>query len=251
MPSSNCALLSNQLRDSGYCLLDESLDQTLVDRIISDCDDSFQNENQGKLASSRMGNVYAARNLIHHVPIVKTFWQKGFIRKFLNKHLGTVFGLVRVLYFDKPPNQTWALPWHKDTAIAVKSNQGESKQLTRPTIKAGTPHMIASDGILNEMLTLRVHLDEVTLENGPLKVIPGSHHSSKSEGIGISGAEIIQANRGSVLAMRPLLTHSSGSSAPETQMHRRILHLEFSKTKDLPDSFQWHDFIEPADSTSL
>ena len=85
--------------------------------------------------------------------------------------------------------------------------------------------------------------DAVTLENGPLKVIPASHHSSSNEGDGVSAAETIQARAGEILAMRPLLTHSSGSSQPGTKLHRRILHLEFSDREDLPDSYQWHDFV--------
>ena len=62
--------------------------------------------------------------------------------------------------------------WHKDTAIAVDSNRGASKYFSRPTVKAGVPHVVAVDEILRQMLTLRIHLDEVTDENGPLKVIP-------------------------------------------------------------------------------
>jgi hypothetical protein len=58
--------------------------------------------------------------------------------------------------------------------------------LTRPTIKAGAPHVIASDEILHKMLTLRIHLDEVTDENGPLRVVPGSHVDSDSVGVGVA-----------------------------------------------------------------
>ena len=116
----------------------------------------------------------------------------------------------------------------------------------RSTTMAGVPHFIACDDVLKRMLTLRIHLDEVTEENGPLRVIPGSHVSSTSEGDGLDAAVNIHAKAGAVLAMRPLISHSSGASKPETQRHRRILHLEFAASAKLPDAVQWHDFVRPS-----
>jgi ectoine hydroxylase-related dioxygenase (phytanoyl-CoA dioxygenase family) len=150
---------------------------------------------------------------------------------------------VRALFFDKPPERTWNLPWHKDTSIAVKDHSLNSTSFSRPTTKAGLPHVIASDEVLHQMLTLRIHLDEVTDENGPLRVIPNSHVSKDSTGIGIDRAVTIHAKVVDVLAMRPLITHASGSSLEGTRRHRRVLHLEFSSTENLPDSYQWHDYV--------
>ncbi len=93
------------------------------------------------------------------------------------------------------------------------------------------------------MLTLRIHLDDVTDENGPLRVIPGSHTSSQSEGVGVGNATTIHASAGDVLAMRPLISHASGSSIEGTRRHRRILHLEFAADPKLPGGAQWHDFV--------
>lgn len=106
--------------------------------------------------------------------------------------------------------------------------------------------MIASDELLRQMLTLRIHLDEVTGENGPLRVIPRSHVASDSNGIGVDGAVTIHAAPGDVLAMRPMISHASRASVADTLRHRRILHLEFAANERLPDGYQWHDFIRPA-----
>lgn len=157
--------------------------------------------------------------------------------------LGDGSGLVRVLYFDKPPERTWALPWHKDLAIAVKEHPRTLEHCSRPTVKAGVPHVVASDDVLQRMLTLRLHLDQVTDENGPLQVIAGSHQSTTSEGIGVDKAATIYAAIGDVLAMRPLISHCSGVSKAGTQRHRRILHFEFASGHELPDGLQWHDFV--------
>ncbi len=109
--------------------------------------------------------------------------------------------------------------------------------------KAGVPHVIACDDVLRRMLTLRVHFDEVTDENGPLRVIPGSHVSSSSEGVGSDQAVTIHASAGDVLVMRPLISHCSEASSPGTRRHRRILHLEFSADETLADGFQWNEYV--------
>jgi hypothetical protein len=159
----------------------------------------------------------------------------------LQEVLGICFGLVRVLYFDKPPNQSWALPWHKDRAIAVKNNRLPSKHFSKPTFKVGVPHVDAPDWLLEKMLTLRLHLDDVTNENGPLKVLPGSHRAGADR-----GPVTVLSRRGDVLLMRPLLSHCSNNSAAGTKRHRRILHYEFCAADELPDGFAWHDFISCA-----
>ena len=97
----------------------------------------------------------------------------------LNDVLGPEFGLVRGLYFDKPPDATWSLPWHQDKTIAVKFNDKPSQRFRRPTKKAGVPHVEAPDDVLREMLTLRIHFDNVDAQNGALQVLPGSHRAHR------------------------------------------------------------------------
>lgn len=234
----------------GFCMLNQAVDSETIQRLSSLFDDAFDDELQAIGPRSSRGHVYAARNLIELIPAVRTVWQAGSMLTLLQAQLGERFGLVRALFFDKPPERTWNLPWHKDTTIAVKDHTARSSAFSRPTIKAGVPHVIANDQILRQMLTLRIHLDEVTDENGPLRVIPGSHVASDSFGLGEEHAVTVYADAGDVLAMRPLISHSSGPSCEGTQRHRRILHLEFSATDRLPDGYQWHDFISPCSPSS-
>lgn len=230
----------------GFCLLHHAVDAVTIQRLLAVFDDVFEDESQSVLARSSRGHVYAARNLIDSIPEVKTVWQVDPMLTLLREVLGDGLGLVRALFFDKPPERTWNLPWHKDTSIAVKDHSGKSSKFSRPTIKAGVPHVISSDEVLRQMLTLRIHLDEVTDENGPLRVIPGSHVASDSVGVGVDRAFTVHAGAGDVLAMRPLLSHASGASLEATSRHRRILHLEFASYEILPDGYQWHDFVKPS-----
>lgn len=188
------------------------------------------------------GAIYAARNLMDFWPEATSFWRRPAILEVLQAHLGASGGLVRMLYFDKPPGQSWALPWHKDLTIAVADHRGPWVEYRHPTTKAGVPHLEAPEAVLETMLTLRLHLDAVTNENGPLKVVPGSHRTGKH--LDLSGeVAILHAKRGDGLLMRPLLAHASGRSQEGTTQHRRILHLEFASSETLPEGVRWHRFL--------
>jgi ectoine hydroxylase-related dioxygenase (phytanoyl-CoA dioxygenase family) len=92
------------------------------------------------------------------------------------------------------------------------------------------------------MLTLRIHLDDATEENGPLQVLPGSH-TGRDATSPYRPPVTIFASAGDVLAMRPLLAHCSGPPQVGTQRHRRVIHLEFAAGPELPDGYRWHRFV--------
>lgn len=189
------------------------------------------------------GVVCAARNLLQLCPEVADFWRQSALADALTAVLGPGLGLVRVLFFDKPPQNTWALPWHKDLTIAVRTNRLPSARFGKPTGKAGVPHVEAPLEVLETMLTARLYLDAVDDENGPLKVIPGSHRTGKRLTLDLAPPRVLHAGRGDVLLMRPLVAHCSGKSHPGTSRHRRVLHLECAASEYLPDGYEWHTFV--------
>jgi hypothetical protein len=191
---------------------------------------------------ARSGLVYAARNLLELFPPVQDLWRSEVLVELVRAVLGAGAGLVRGLYFDKPPEQSWSLPWHKDLTIAVRAHADRSSRMTHPTIKAGVPHVEAPLDVLEQMLTLRVHLDAVTKENGPLEVLPGSHRSGR-EAAGKGPAVKVLCAAGDTLAMRPLVSHASGLSQAGTQQRRRVVHLEFAAGSVLPDGYEWRWWV--------
>ncbi|MBX9579596.1 MAG: phytanoyl-CoA dioxygenase family protein [Gemmataceae bacterium] len=182
------------------------------------------------------GRVSGARDLLRLWPRVVDLARRPGLLGPLVEVLGPAGGVVRALYFDKPPGHGWALPWHKDRNVAVAAH-GPLGRFAKPTTKAGVPHAEAPEELLATMVTGRVHLDDVTAENGPLRVIPGSHRGGEPR----PPVEVF-CRAGDVLLMRPLLTHASGHCDPHTRRHRRIIHLECATSPDLPDGYRWHDF---------
>ena len=189
----------------------------------------------------REGAVYASRNVLELCPALVDAWRTERLIRLLVGVLGAEVGLVRGLYFDKPPQQTWALPWHKDLTIAVREPI-EVDGYSKPRLRAGVWHCEPPVEVLQAMLTLRIHLDDVTEENGPLEVLPGSHRTGKTLKIDDFQPRSVLVNAGDVFAMRPLLAHCSGRSREGTQRHRRVLHLEFAGMPTLPGGHDWHTF---------
>jgi len=230
-----------RLSDDGFATVESVFDAAECHKIIAELESVLVGGEDPKTVLRRAnGAVYGARNLLTVFPQAATLWRKQPLINVLVEVLGPRFGLVRGLYFDKPPESTWSLPWHQDLTIAVKDHTLPSEQFRNRTTKGGVPHVEAPDELLRQMLTLRIHLDDVTNENGPLQVLPGTHvsRSAPSKRPPVT----ILAKMGDALAMRPLLSHCSGVSTGETS-HRRVIHLEFAATPELPDGYQWHEYL--------
>ncbi|MDB4731376.1 phytanoyl-CoA dioxygenase family protein [bacterium] len=189
------------------------------------------------------GSVYAARNVLEIVPEVATLWKTPKLVSLISEVLGADAGLIRALYFDKPPEQTWALPWHKDLLIAVSDETVQLPGYSKPRPRAGVLHTEPPVKVLQSMLTLRIHLDPMTTDNGPLEVLSGSHQTGKELQVDGFQREQITSEAGAVFVMRPLLVHASGRSIPNAKEHRRVLHLEFTGIRKLPQGVEWHTYI--------
>jgi hypothetical protein len=241
-------MIQSDLDRDGFHLLRGAFSDAECDRLLHEWQAASEANAVGVMRSAT-GAIYGARNILDLWPAAIHLMHQPALSEAVRLVLGSGFGLVRMLYFDKPPGESWALPWHKDLAIAVRNNRLPSEQFTCPTTKYGVPHVEAPTWLLERMLTARLHLDEVTEENGPLRVIPGSHRDGKESG-SVESVVHVLCGRGDVLLMRPLLSHSSGHSHEGTTRHRRVLHLEFSADRDLTDAYEWHTFVAAGDSRS-
>ncbi len=232
--------LQADLDRHGFAMLGEFVDADELTALAQNLESKLENSRDSSVLRSR-GKMYGSRNLLATFPDAANLLKSPALLELITSVIGPDAGLVRALYFDKPPGRTWSLPWHKDRTIAVARNDRPSKQFRNPTVKAGIPHVEAPESVLTEMLTLRIHVDPMTTENGPLSVIPGSHRSNHKA----TNAPVqLRANAGDILAMRPLLSHSSSMSSPNTNSHRRVIHFELSPHAELPDGYKWHTFTQ-------
>lgn len=230
----------------GFAILAGLLSANRVARLVADLAQALPHAGSSVLRSR--GHLYGVRNLIDVWPPALTVAHESALCEAVGAVLGRGFGLVRSIFFDKPPGRTWSLPWHRDLTIAVRELEGADEDFRRPTVKAGIPHVEAPAWLLREMLTARVALDDVVDENGPLLVIPGSHEDARIEDLPCATdlserAHPIHLRAGDVLLIRPLLVHRSAPSRPGTSRHRRTLHFEFAPAVALPGGVEWHRFL--------
>ncbi|MBI1272142.1 phytanoyl-CoA dioxygenase [bacterium] len=148
---------------------------------------------------------------------------------------------VRAILFDKTPASNWYVTWHQDLSIPVE-NKVDSEGYGPWSMKDGILHVQPPASILEQMVSLRLHLDACSEANGAIKFIPGSHLAGILEPDQLAQLRdthvpvVCPAERGDIIAMRPLILHSS--SIAETPDHRRVLHLEYAGTS-LPSGMEW------------
>lgn len=193
-------------------------------------------------AVARRGSVHAVRNLLEAVPQVRSLARMPSVRALVEPVLGAGCFVVRGILFDKTPQANWKVAWHQDLTIAVRERV-DAPGFGPWSEKAGIPHVQPPAGVLERMLTVRVHLDPCGPENGPVQVLPGSHAHGRLapdaiERLRAAGVPVpCTSARGGALVMRPALLHAS---SPATRPgHRRVVHLEFA-AGDLPHGLEWH-----------
>ncbi len=95
-------------------------------------------------------------------------------------------------------------------------------------------------GILENIFTVRIHLDETNEDNGALKVIEKSHlkkiYRPESINWGIEKETTCNVEKGGIMIMKPLILHSSNRTTNNKK--RRVIHIEFSDM-DLPNGINW------------
>jgi hypothetical protein len=228
----------DRLDRDGFVLLSGVFSAELVRRVVDEWAAAMAAADVTSILANG-GPAYGARNVLRLWPGVIRLARHPALAGPLLRVLGPTGGVVRGLYFDKPPGHSWALPWHRDRTVAVKAH-GRRGVFDKPTVKAGVPHVEGPVELLAGMVTARIHLDPMTPHNGPLRVAPGSHRTGDPDA---DAATTLHCAAGDVLLMRPLLLHASGHTDPSHPAHRRVVHLECAPHPDLADGYDWHDFV--------
>src|SRR6185369_5491355 len=195
------------------------------------------------IASQRAGKTFGIRNLMNAVPVTRTLANSDSLRSLVEPILSKSARVVRGIYFDKHTDANWKVAWHQDLTIAVRERV-DVDGFSAWSVKAGITHVQPPLAVLENMLTLRLHLDDADESNGALRVLPGSHRVGRLDADQIQHWKQRQqtitcaVNRGGVVAMRPLLLHSSLPSL--NPCHRRVLHFEYAAA-DLPSGLKWFE----------
>ncbi|MBA2613829.1 MAG: phytanoyl-CoA dioxygenase family protein [Bacteroidetes bacterium] len=188
-------------------------------------------------------DLFAIRQFLKEIPQVIPFVFNEKLKALIKKLFGDDFFVVKSIYFDKPEQSNWFVAYHQDLTISV-DKKIELANYGPWTVKQDQFAVQPPLEILQNIFTIRIHLDDTDENNGPLKVILGSHAK------GIYRAETIDwtketettctIEKGGVMIMKPLLLHSSSRTTNNNK--RRVIHVEFSN-QQLPDGLNWSEFL--------
>jgi ectoine hydroxylase-related dioxygenase (phytanoyl-CoA dioxygenase family) len=179
-----------------------------------------------RLARSRAGIRHMLR-----CPDVASLARRPRLLEMATAALGKPARPFGATLFDKSPQANWLVVWHQDTALPL-SERRDVPGWGPWSVKSGVIYAHAPATALTRVVALRVHLDDSTLLNGPLRLLPGSHRQ------GVLGdeeiAELVRtttpvdclAQRGSVVLMRPLVVHASSKQLAPAP--RRVIHIEYT-----------------------
>lgn len=223
------------LQEKGYAIIDQVFTSEEITRMT----DRLANMDAARPAFRKTDDLFAVRRFLQEVPEMPDLVFTPRLNTLINTHFGEGYFPVKSIYFDKPEKSNWFVAWHQDLTISV------DKRMEMPgfgpwTVKQNQFAVQPPLDVLENIFTIRIHLDDTDEYNGALKVIPGSHAK------GIYRPETIDWTKetevfcrvpaGGVMIMRPLLLHSSNRTINNHK--RRVIHIEFSN-RALPEGLQW------------
>lgn len=186
-----------------------------------------------------------ARGLIQHPAVAQLL-----LHRQLGGYLWSVAGrdlvAVNAMLFDETAKLNWRVQWHQDRVIAIRERM-QVAGYGPWSVKAGVPYAEAPAAVLEQMLALRIYLDDADTESAPLRVIPGSHAWGKlsDDDLQRRAAEAepieVPVSKGGILLMRPLLIHAS--PALRSSGHWRVLHVELAPPEAI-SPLHWHSMVQ-------
>jgi ectoine hydroxylase-related dioxygenase (phytanoyl-CoA dioxygenase family) len=221
----------SDLHTRGYALANVELTRAQCDYLISSI-------------PSASGGRAGVRGLLAHPAIVKILGHEQF-GAYLWSVVGRDLVAVKATLFDKTSDSNWRAQWHQDRIVAVREKMDVGGFGPWST-KLGVAHVEPPTRVLEQMVAMRLYLDECGADNGPLRVISGSHLLGKLGDDAIQkraareSAVELCVSRGAIVLMRPLLVHASAPA--RVPSHRRVLHIEFAPAEAI-SPLQWHTTV--------
>ena len=224
---------------NGFTTLDSIYTTNEVENILQ----QIKRTNTERETFRKSKDLFAIRQFLNEVPkVVDTIFNDN-LKTVLKELLGERYFVVKSIFFDKPQTSNWYVSYHQDLTISVDKKL-DLKGFEFWTKKQNQFSVQPPIDILQNVVTVRIHLDDTDQNNGALKVVPKSHLKGicRPETIDWSIEKEVNCNvfKGGIMLMKPLLLHSSGRTTNNKQ--RRVIHIEFSNL-ELPTELNWSERI--------
>lgn len=231
------ALAGQEIIEQGFSIIEEIYTKDEVINILA----AIEKNDMSADTFRKSTGVYAIRQFLKEIPEAVPLLFNDKLNSILIGIFGEGYFPVKSIYFDKPGTSNWFVAYHQDLTISVKE-KAETEGFGPWTVKQQQFAVQPPLHYLENIFTIRIHLDETNEHNGALKVINNSHTKGiyRPENIDWQNETetICPVPKGGIMLMKPLLLHSSGRTSNNEQ--RRVIHIEFS-SKELPDGLQWSE----------
>jgi len=231
----NISIQKEQLAQDGFTVIENIFSEKEVEQIL----ECINNIDTSRPTFRKTNDLFAIRQFLKEIPSIKALVFNDSFKQLLRIIADENYFLIKSIYFDKPEQSNWFVPYHQDLTISVdqkKPIEGYGPWTAKHDQFAVQPPL----DILQNIYTFRIHLDDTDEQNGALKVIPGSQAKGiyRPEQIDWENEKEVfcRLGKGSVMLMRPLLLHASNKTT--NQHKRRVIHLEFA-SMELPPGIQW------------
>jgi ectoine hydroxylase-related dioxygenase (phytanoyl-CoA dioxygenase family) len=224
--NASCAEL---VRVAGYGLIPDVFSTVEIGALLDDL-------GRASLPRSRAGVRHAMKNTS-----VAQIAGDPRLMQIARQILGDAAFPFRATLFEKLPDSNWLVAWHQDTALPLVERV-ERDGWGPWSVKDGVIYAHAPAAALEQVVALRLHLDDSTEKNGPLRVLP------ETQQLGVLTDDQLHAlsesakpvdclmSLGGVVAMRPLIIHASSKS--QADIPRRVLHIEYAASASPADGLQ-------------
>ena len=225
---------------NGFAIIDNIYSESEIEQILL----CIESADKSKETFRKSTELFAIRQFLNEIPEIRSLIFNDNLKKKIEELFGKDYFVVKSIYFDKPETSNWYVSYHQDLTISV-DKKVELTGFGPWTVKHNQFAVQAPLEILENICTVRIHLDDTDENNGALKVILGSHSKEiyRPETIdwNIEKETICNVNKGGIMIMKPLILHSSGRTSNGKK--RRVIHIEFSN-KDLPVELQWAERLD-------
>jgi ectoine hydroxylase-related dioxygenase (phytanoyl-CoA dioxygenase family) len=222
----------DQFNDSGFIVTSPILDHAALAKLERD------------LAALQIDGA-GARDLLDFpwcIALAQLILAHPHIRPFLS----TDSVAVQCTYFEKSKEQNWLVPVHQDLSIPVREKMDHA-ELSGWSEKDGAIFVQAPQSVLQKIIAVRLYMDDCGVEDGPLRVVPGSHRLGRltNEQALIERDRLRETvctvERAGTLVMKPLILHASSKASGSSK--RRVLHFVYGP-RELPYGLNWRYAVE-------
>ncbi|GAB4037873.1 phytanoyl-CoA dioxygenase family protein [Spirosoma jeollabukense] len=230
----------DKINENGFTIINDIFSEEEINNLTQIIDQATHSNTNFR----KENDLFAIRNFIGEVPQIEPYLWTEKLNSLIDTLLGASYFVTKAIYFNKPALSNWLVPWHQDTKISVDARK-ETEGFSQWTLKQGLQAVQPTRDYLDDLFTIRIHLDACDQTNGALKVVPKSHKLGvlkDNEILQLDKTETIcNVQKGGLMIMKPLLLHSSSKSTSE--QNRRVIHLEFS-SKQLPNGLHWREWTD-------